>query len=840
MFATRSGVQLLPGGRRSRRRPVLSHRSRAGSSKGVTVIEISLLGRVAVIVGGEPLTGEAAQRRRLALLSLLCTPPLKPVSRDRLMLHLWPENDGDSARHLLSASLHVLRKALGAEAIIATGDQIELNAAMVRVDVVEFEDAVRRGDFEQAVALYGGPFLDGLFITSSADFEQWVDARREEVARLYVSALEHCARECTARGEVDAAVDAWRRLAALDPYSARTTLGLMNALVSAGNRAGALQAARVHEQLLEAEFGARPEPEVLRLADQLRQEPALPASAAEPIAGSAVEAITATAAAPTGAPPADSPDPPAAVTRTTPASEPTAPVPADPPVMTRPLRPRWSGGRTPIAAGMLVIGLFVVAGSTTLWLRSSAVSDAAPRVIAVVPLASRGGDGADDYIAAGIAWHIIDELGRIPQLRMVNSASSFIYRDSARDARSIGQRLGADALITVSARTAGDDLRVAVELVRTADGLRRWGSQYQGRRDAIFAMEEAIASSVSAALSVPQPAARPGRAIASGEVHELYLRGRHAWSQRTPASLLEALALFSQVVELDPGYAWGHVGLADAYNMLGSYDYGVMAPDSAYPRARLAAERALALVPDFEPAHAALANVRMNYEWDWTGAEKSYRRAIELNPGYTPSSEWLAGLLIARRRLPEAHVLLQQAAEYNPASPLVFTGLAHYHYYAREYSAALRHLDRALELDVAFGRAHVLRGLVLCSMGRTAEAIEVFEPLAAAYRDSDPLVVGLLGHVYAIAGRREEALAQAAWLAAQSQSRYLPAEYEVLVHLGLGNVDRVFELLEVARAHRSGGLVYLQVEPLLDPLRQLPRFQQLVTRVHGAPGGDAR
>lgn len=739
------------------------------------------------------------------------------------MVHLWPESDSDSARHLLSASLHVLRKALGSETISATGDHIELRADHVRVDVLEFEEAVQRGAAEQAAALYGGAFLEGLYISNAPDFEQWVDGRREELARLYVSVLEQCARESTARGALDGAVAMWRRLAALDPYSARTTIGLMNALAAAGNRAAALQAARVHEQLLEAEFDAAPEPEVLRLAEQLRQEPAAASEAGAPADLQAA------------------PSSPAAE-EVAPSSPAASPVPAVPdradaagPSLSPGIRSRTTGSRlvNPVAGAVLLAVLLVAGAVTALWLWPSPLNDATPRVIAVVPLASRGGDGVDDYIAAGIAWHIIDELGRSPQLRMVNSASSFIYRDSARDARSIGQRLRADALVTVSARTAGDELRVAVELVGTADGLRRWGSQYEGRRDRVFAIEDAIAAAVSGALRVPQPGRRPGRAAASAEVHELYLRGRHEWNRRTPASLLEALELFGRAVELDPRYAWGYVGLADTYNMLGSYDYGVLAPDSAYPRARSAAEQALALTPDFEPAHTALANVRMNYDWDWTGAEKGYRRAIELNPGYTPSSEWLASLLTARRRLPEAHTLLQQAAEYNPASPLILTSLAHYHYYARDFSAALRLLDRALQLDPAFGRAHVLRGLVLCKAGRTAEAIAVLEPLAAAYRDSDPLVVGLLGYAYALAGRPEDALAQAAWLADRARSHYTPAEYEALVYQGLGDTDRVFAQLEIALQRRSGSLVYIQVEPLLDPLRHMPRFERLIEHVHG-------
>jgi DNA-binding SARP family transcriptional activator/TolB-like protein/Flp pilus assembly protein TadD len=777
------------------------------------VIEIRLLGRVSVTVDGSPLTGEAAQRRRLALLALLCTSPPRPVGRDRLMVHLWPENDGESARHLLSSSLHVLRKALGADAILTTGDQVELNPERVRADVRDFDEAIRGGDCEAAASLYGGPFLEGLYISSTPDFEQWVDGRRAELARQHAAALEGCAQLRATAGDLDGAVRAWRLLAALDPYSARTTLGLMNALAVAGNRAAALQAARVHEQLLEAEFCAAPEPEVLRLAEQLRQDP--------PSGEPATAAVPAVAPGREGAPEEEAvAEEPAKVYATAEHRLPVSPV-----------RPwRVQDRRVHVAAVIGLLLLMTAGAITMLWERAPAAAST-PGVIAVVPLSGRGGDATDDYLAAGIAWHVIDALGQSPRLRVVNSASSFMYRDSPQDPRTIGQQLRADALVTVSVRTSGEQVRVAVELVRTSDGLRRWGSQHEGRRDRIFAMEDAVASAVAAALDVPTRVA--GRTPVKAEAHELYLQGRHAWNRRTPAALQEALTLFQRAVQVDPAYAWGHVGLADTYNMLGSYDYGVLAPDSAYPRARAAAERAIALVPDFEPAHAALANVRMNYDWDWTGAEKGFRRAIELNPGYTAASEWLAGLLIARRRLPEALALLQHAAEYNPASPLMFTNLAHYHYYAREPAAALRYLDQALRLDPAFGRAHVLRGLVLCQAGRTDEAIDLFEELARRNRDDDPIVVGLLGYAYAVSGRQDDALAQADWLAARAGTRYQPVEYEALVYQGLGDADRVFALLDIALERRSGSLVYLQVEPLMDSLRHLPRFRDIATRVHG-------
>jgi DNA-binding SARP family transcriptional activator/TolB-like protein len=418
--------------------------------------EITLLGGVAVLVDGQPLSGESAQRRRLALLALLADAPLRPVSRDRLMLHLWPDNDTDSARHLLSAALHVLRKALGPDVIVTSGDHVGLNARRVRVDVGRFEEAARGEDPERALVLYGGPFLDGLFLPTSAEFEQWQSGRRSELAATHAAVLERAADARAAAGRLDDAVEAWRRLAGLDPYSARTVIGLMRALVAAGNRAGALQAARVHEQLLESEFGASPEPDVLRLAEELRLEPRPRPELARPAPARAQAAREAEAFHPEHAGAeafhpehagAEASHPGAAAERPVAESRPTRPpIPG--------LAP-WRRWRPALLAVALGAGLFV-------WIGKGPPS---ARVMVVVPRASPGADSAANYIAYGIAETIDYELGRAGSLRIVRTG--WDLRDSALDARAIGRRLSADLLVTVTARMVGETPRVRVELLRS-------------------------------------------------------------------------------------------------------------------------------------------------------------------------------------------------------------------------------------------------------------------------------------------------------------------------------------------------------------------------------------
>lgn len=237
------------------------------------MFSLKLLGGASIEGGEGPLSGRAAQRHRLALLALLVVQRERGQSREKLVAYLWPESDAERARHALSDSIYRLNKVLGGDAVLAVGTELRLNPDLVASDVNEFREAIEAEDWEAAVRAYAGPFLDGFFLPGSVEFERWVDAERDRLGREYAKVLEALAEERAARGDLTGAVGAWRRLAAEDPYDARIAVGLMEALEAAGNRAGALQHARIHEQLLEQEFGVEPDPAVAALAERLRSEP---------------------------------------------------------------------------------------------------------------------------------------------------------------------------------------------------------------------------------------------------------------------------------------------------------------------------------------------------------------------------------------------------------------------------------------------------------------------------------------------------------------------------------------------------------------------------------------
>jgi len=242
---------------------------------------LRLLGGATLVGPAGPVAGVAAQRRRLALLALLAVARDATLSRDKAVAYLWPEADAERARHNLAVALHALRGALGERALVSSGDDLRLDRDLVACDVVDFEQALDRGALDHAVALYGGPFLDGVHLgADSAEFDRWADAERSRLAGRYASALERVADERAARGAPREAADAWRRLAALDPYSGRAALGLMRALERLGDRAGAIQHARVHTALLREDLEAEPDREVTALAEQLRGASSSPVPAA--------------------------------------------------------------------------------------------------------------------------------------------------------------------------------------------------------------------------------------------------------------------------------------------------------------------------------------------------------------------------------------------------------------------------------------------------------------------------------------------------------------------------------------------------------------------------------
>jgi TolB-like protein/DNA-binding SARP family transcriptional activator/Tfp pilus assembly protein PilF len=456
------------------------------------------------------------------------------------------------------------------------------------------------------------------------------------------------------------------------------------------------------------------------------------------------------------------------------------------------------------------------------------------RGIAVLPFEDDTRGRRSEYFSDGLTEEITDALSRVRGLRVIARTSAFAFKGKRVPAPEIGRALGVTHLLEGSVRRSGGSLRIAARLVEAATGSLLWSERYDREAGDVFAVQDEIARAVVDALRV-ELAGDAGALVRGStsdpEAHALYLRGRSCWYTRTPEGLEEAASYFRRALERDPAYALAHIGLADAYNMLGAFDYGVLPPGEVYPRAREAAARALALRPDLAEAHTALANVLLNHAWDWEGAARSFGRALQLNPGYAVAYHWYSLYLGALGRHAEALDAVRRARELDPVSLVMGTALARQLYFGREYAAAIREYRAVLAQDPGFAPARLGLGVTLAQAGSPAEAAEEVARVPDAPGGTRPVVLALRAHAQGRAGNGGDARALLARLRAVAAERYVPPEYFAVIHLGLGESGEALDWLERACDARSGSLVYLRVDPLLDPLRTDARFARLCERV---------
>lgn len=442
-----------------------------------------LFGGASIEGADGPLTGRVAQRRRLGLLALLAASPETGVSRDKLMAFLWPEHDSERARHALSDSVYQLNKVLGGDAVLAVGVELRLNAAVLACDVRAFQEAIEAEAWDDAVQVYAGPFLDGFFLSDAIEFERWVEAQRERLAGQYAGALESLANQRVAGGDVTGAVSAWSRLAAHDAYSSRYAIGLMEALVAAGNRAAALRHARIHAQLLEQEFGTEPDLEVVALVQRLRTPPAPADHEAEQVesVAPADEAVTPPASADPGSAPLE-------------AGLVDDHVASLPPASTASPSAEAGRRRVPnrvLGAGVaLVIALIV----SIIWIKPepTASSPSSRGRIAVLPFDNLSMNEENRYFADGITEDILTNLAGIRDLLVVSSAPALADARPLKSVPEIARQLSVDYVLRGSVQRADERVRITAQLVDARTDAHAWAATYDHRLEDIFAVQSEI------------------------------------------------------------------------------------------------------------------------------------------------------------------------------------------------------------------------------------------------------------------------------------------------------------------------------------------------------------
>ena len=455
------------------------------------------------------------------------------------------------------------------------------------------------------------------------------------------------------------------------------------------------------------------------------------------------------------------------------------------------------------------------------------------RSLAVLPLDDHSGAPGYEYFADGMTEALITSLAKIKALRVISRTSAMRYKGARKSLPQIARELNVDAVIEGSVLRSGDRVRIAIQLIDAATDLHLWAESYERNFADILSLQNEISRQVANEVRIiltPEEDARLGRARrVNPEAHELYLQARYHWNKRTEESVRKALAYFQRAIDLDPTYAQGYAGLADAYNILGYYN--VLAPSEAYPKGKAAAVKALELDDSLAEPHAALGVVRRDFEWDWPGAQREFQRANELNPGYVEAYHWRSTLLAMLGQHEEALLEKKKALAMDPLSVVIRTDLARMFYFHREYDRAIEQYRAALDMDPNFSSAHLWLAQAYEQKGLFDESIASLESGRRLSGDSAYALARLaVGH--ALAGHGEEARTILNRLTLLVRERKYVSPHDIaMIHAALNETDHAFAWMERALEERSVWLGYLNVEPQWDSLRSDPRFQGLLRRI---------
>ena len=454
------------------------------------------------------------------------------------------------------------------------------------------------------------------------------------------------------------------------------------------------------------------------------------------------------------------------------------------------------------------------------------------RNIAVLPFANLSAEPDSDYFSDGLTEELIHALTKVEGLRVVAWTTAARFRDQEHEFRAIGRQLNVDSLLAGSVRQSVGRLRVVAKLIDTSSGYYLWSETYDRRIEDLFAIQEEISTSIVRSLQL-RLAGRPlqpvSRTLRSPQAYDLYLRGRFYWGKRTAEGLERGIQLFNRAIEVDPQFAPAHAGLADALSLCA--DFGLSMPAEVMPKAKAAALRALELDPSLAEAHTSLGLISGLYEWRWLEAERHYRRALELNPGYATAHHWYAcDYLALVGRCDEALAEMETAVRLDPLCPVMIQSQAYVLMLARRYDEALEVHRQALELDAYYYKSYTAMGRLYIQKGLYGPAAEMLEKGLALAGDV-PNILGALGQAYALGGRQGEARALLVKTAEMARQRYVPSTCFALIHAGLGEVQRALDWLEAACERHEPSVCVAKVHPAYDSLRGETRFTALLKRM---------
>jgi TolB-like protein/DNA-binding winged helix-turn-helix (wHTH) protein/Flp pilus assembly protein TadD len=454
------------------------------------------------------------------------------------------------------------------------------------------------------------------------------------------------------------------------------------------------------------------------------------------------------------------------------------------------------------------------------------------RSLAVLPLENLSGDPSQDYFSDGMTDELITELGQIGELRVISRTSVMTYKGVHKPLPEIARELNVDAAVEGTVLRSGNSVRITAQLILASNDRHLWAHSYEvGLRD-IFSVQKQVARSIAEQVRIKLNTTEQTQLnrpkVVNAEAYEAYLKGRYFWNKRTADGLKKATEYFNQALEKDPAFAQAYSGLADSYALMGDWEYGVLSPAEAFPKAKAAATKALAIDDTLGEAHTSLAFVLDLFDWDWQAAEREFKQAVDLSPSYATAHQWYAWHLIVLSRSDEAIAEMSRAESLDPLSLIIGADLADVLLVARRYDESIRQSQKTIEMDPGFAVTHYQLGQAFIQKRKYNEGIAELQK-AIALSGGNKTFRSTLAYAYARSGRKDEALEILNDLKNRSSNGFFNAAEIALIYVGLADLDQAMNWLETSYKERFNPSLVMR--PCFDPLRSDPRFQALLGRI---------